>query len=56
MPVEESIINKIKFLDNEAIDKKWVSIEEFNIMFDNGEIIKSLYYFKDEYYNILSNI
>ena len=54
--VEESIISEIKFLDNEVIEKKWVMIEEFNKMFDEGEIIKTLYYFKDEYYNILKNI
>ena len=54
--VEESIIEEIKFLDNEVIDKKWVTIEEFNKMFDNGDIIKTLNYFKDEYYNILKGI
>ena len=54
--VEESIINEIKFLDNEAVDKKWVTIEKFNKMFDDGEIIKTLSYFKDEYYNILKSI
>ena len=54
--VEESIIDQIKFLDNEAVDKKWVTIEEFNKMFDDGEIIKTLCYFKDEYYNILKGI
>jgi len=54
--VEESIIDEIKFLDNEVVDKKWVTIEEFNKMFDNGDIIKTLNYFKDEYYNILKGI
>ena len=54
--VEENIIDEIKFLDNESIDKKLVTIQEFNKMFDNGEIIKNLYYFKDEYYNILKSI
>ena len=54
--VEESIIEKIKFLDNESIDKKLITIQEFNKMFDNGEIIKNLYYFKDEYFNILKRI
>jgi len=54
--VEEDIIDEIKFLDNEVQDKKWVTIEEFNKMFDEGEIIKTLYYFKDEYNNILESI
>ena len=54
--VEESIIDEIKFLDNEAVDKKWVTIEEFNKMFEHGDIIKTLNYFKDEYYNIFSKI
>ena len=54
--VEENIIDEIKFLDNEAVDKKWVTIEEFNKMFDDGEIIKTLSYFKDEYYTILKGI
>lgn len=54
--VEESIINEIRFLDNEAIDKKWVTIEEFNKLFDEGEIIKNLYYMKEEYERILASI
>lgn len=54
--VEESIIDEINFLDNEAVHKKWVTIEEFNKMFDDGDIIKTLYYFKDEYYNVLKKI
>lgn len=54
--VEESIIDEIKFLDNEAVDKKWVTIKEFNKMFDEGEIIKTLNYFKNEYYNIIKGI
>ena len=54
--VDESIIDEIKFLDNEVVDKKWVTIEEFNKMFDKGNIIKTLSYFKEEYYNILKGI
>jgi len=54
--VDEDIIDEIKFLDNEVVDKKWVTIEEFNRMFNNGDIIKTLYYFKNEYYNIIKTI
>ena len=54
--VDEDIIDQIKFLDNEAVNKKWVTIEEFNKMLDYGEIIKTLDYFKDEYNNILGKI
>jgi len=54
--VEEDIINEIRFLDNEVVDKKWVTIEEFNKILDEGDVIKTLNYFKDEYYNILENI
>lgn len=54
--VEESIIDEIKFLDNEAVDKKWVTLEEFNQMFYDGQVIRNLYYFRDEYYNILKQI
>ena len=54
--VDKDIINEIIFLDNESIDKKWVTIEEFNKMFNEGDIIKTLYYFKDEYNNIFSKI
>lgn len=54
--VDESIIDEVKFLDNEVVNKKWVTIGEFNKMFENGDIIKTLYYFRDEYNKILERI
>ncbi len=47
--VPEEIIDKIKFTDGEAVDKKWVTLEEFNKMYDNNETVKNIYYIQEEY-------
>lgn len=47
--VQEEIIEKIQFTDGEAIDKKWVTKEEFEELYDKGEIVNNLYYIKEEF-------
>ncbi len=42
-------IKDIKFSDEEAINVKWVTINEFTRMFDNGEIVSSVDFNKDEF-------
>lgn len=47
--VQEEIIEEIQFTDGEAIDKKWVTKEEFKELYDKGEIVNTLYYIKEEF-------
>lgn len=42
-------IKDIKFLDGEAIDAKWVTIEEFMKMYNNSEIVECVNFGRDEY-------
>lgn len=44
---DKDIINKIKFTDGEAIDKKWVTRREFNELYNKEEIVNNLYYIKE---------
>ena len=44
---DEDILNKIKFTDGEAIDKKWVTRKEFNELYNKEEIVNNLYYIKE---------
>lgn len=39
----------IKFADGETIDAKWVNIDEFVKMYDNGEIVYNIDFNKDDY-------
>ena len=40
---------EIKFTDREAIDAKWVNIDEFIRMFNNGEIVYNIDFNADDY-------
>lgn len=40
---------EIKFTDGEAIDAKWVDIDEFIKMFNNGEIVYNIDFNADDY-------
>ena len=51
--IDKDEIEKIQFTDGEVIDKKLVTIEEFNNLFEEGEIVNNLYYMKEDYYKIL---
>lgn len=42
-------IKDIKFSDEEAINAKWVTINEFTKMFDNGEIVSNVDFNKDDF-------
>ena len=42
-------INDIKFLDDEVMDVKWVSINEYMDMFNNGEIVSNVDLNEDDY-------
>ena len=42
-------IKDVKFLDEEAIAAKWVSIDKFIQMYNNDEIVKTVDFGKDEY-------
>lgn len=42
-------IKDIKFLDGEAIAAKWINIDEFMRMYNNGEIVKTVDFGLEEY-------
>lgn len=42
-------IKDVKFTDNEAIDAKWVSIDEFENMYKNKEIIQTVDFNREDY-------
>lgn len=42
-------INEITFPDGEAIDAKWVSIDEFMKMYDNQEIVPTVNFGREDY-------
>ncbi len=46
-------IQEIKFTDGESIDAKWVDINEFINMFNNGEIVYNVDFDKNDYENSL---
>lgn len=52
--LDEHEIEKIQFTDGEVVDKKLVTIEEFNELFEQGEIVNNLYYMKEDYKKIFS--
>lgn len=52
--VPKDIINKIIFKDGEVIDKKWVTLEEFNKMVNNDEMVKNICYIQKDYYQIFT--
>ncbi len=45
---DEDIINKIKFIDGEVKDKKWVTKKEFEEMYHKGEVLSNLKYILEE--------
>lgn len=47
-------IKDIKFPDGEAIAAKWVTIEEFLRMYENGEIVKTVNFGIEEYNRALN--
>ncbi len=47
-------IEDIKFRDDECIDAKWVGIDEFTYMLDNGEIVNNVDFNKEDYENCLN--
>ena len=47
-------INELKFADGEVISAKWVSIEEFMNMFNNGEIVYNVDFDDKDYERCLS--
>ncbi len=46
-------INEIKCTDGESIDSKWVDINEFISMFNNGEIVYNVDFDINDYKNSL---
>ena len=46
-------IKDIKFEDNEVIDVKWVTIDEYLDMFKNGEIVSNNDFYLDDYNDCL---
>ena len=44
----------IKFADNEVINAKYVTINEFKEMINNKQIEDWLLFFEEEYYKIIS--
>lgn len=46
-------INELKFKDNEAIEAKWVSIDEFIEMFDSGDIVYNVNIDRNDYLKCL---
>lgn len=42
-------IKDVKFIDGEAIDAKWVTIDEFMKMYNNGEIVECVNFGAEEY-------
>lgn len=50
---QDITIDDIKIDKKEVIDAKFVTIDEFNKMLENHEVIESLSYFSDVYYNYI---
>ena len=42
-------LNEIKYNDGEVINVKYVTIDEFNLMLSNNEVLENLKYFSDLY-------
>lgn len=53
--LDEEEIEKVQFTDGEVVAKKLVTIQEFNELFEKGEIVNNLYYMKEDYKKIFSN-
>ena len=47
-------INNVKFADGEAINAKWVNIDEFMKMYNNDEIVKTVDFGLEDYNRILN--
>lgn len=47
-------IKDVKFKDGEAVDVKWVSIDEFMKMYNNGEIVETVDFGIEEYNKAIS--
>lgn len=47
-------INDVKFADGEAINAKWVNIDEFMKMYNNGEIVKTVDFGLEDYNKALN--
>ena len=53
---KKKIDNKdIKFTDGEVIDFKWVTIDEFDKMCSDGEIVPTINFTKEDYYKCIDN-
>ena len=39
---EVNILNEIEFVDGETIEVKFVDVEEYKVMYENGELIKAI--------------
>lgn len=46
-------IKDIKFVDNEAVDAKWVSIQEFMKMFNKEEVVSNVDFDENDFYKCL---
>ncbi len=46
-------IDKINFIDGEVIDVKWVTIDEFMNMFNNGDIVYNVNFDRNDYLKCL---
>lgn len=49
-------LNDLKYVDNEVIDAKWVSIDEYLRMFNNKEIVETNDFYLDDYQECLDII
>ena len=49
-------INSLSFSDNEVIDAKYVTIDEFMNMFNSGDIVYNVDFNKDDYIKIIERI
>lgn len=57
--IKDISLENINFQDNEAIDVKWVNIDEFVRMYENNEIVPNVDFGREEYdkcLNIIKNI
>lgn len=39
---EVNILNEIEFVDGETVEVKFVNVEEYKVMYENGELIKAI--------------
>lgn len=39
---EVNILNEIEFVDGETVEVKFVDVEEYKVMYENGELIKAI--------------